>query len=300
MKRIFIIAVLLLALTLSACSQYDPLKGKEITGSETVMYHSFEKSIDNATNILKGKCVSAQNNKREVIYEFDVVEQYKGDTTAKKIYVESERILVGVADKNYSFTDPDYSVGEEYLLLLARHISVYYDNDIYHLVSSRPYIPLNGEEKIVIYGNERLSGHSELSFFKSQKPEKVIEYTKNVISNSQNADGVEYYGDPYIESTDLEDVVSKSEYVVKLIPTSKKDNPSNSVTGYYVCSVVETYKGDTETNEIMVELRLDSVKLKQEYIIALSRISDSNSYRISSKNSIYDTSELDTILQYID
>ena len=94
----------------------------------------------------------------------------------------------------------------------------------------------------------------------------------------------------YISSSSLGDIISGSDFIAKA-KISKEPLQSGSDRGIYTCELIQVYKGQIEQSFECV-LKYDSVTVGEEYYLFLTKNSpDSKIYKISSKNSIYKSSD---------
>lgn len=307
MKKSIILLILFILAFTSACtgenhnSRNDKFneKGNLHSVSQDIVYLTFEQTIDAATNIVQAKYIEMEDLGTYYELLFNIEKQYKGNITEDYLYVHCEKSYVNVPEKGYNFDNlGEYVTGKSYILLLERHISVYYEHDIF-LILSGTYLPVDNLEKLHIYGQEALTAHSSIKESDTETFQQFENYITKKVDESP-LKGKSYYGTAFIDSGDIEVIVKDSEYVVRLKPKTQGDGVASGKTAIYDCEVIKQYKGILDVENIKVKFLLNTVDMNSEYIVAINDSAVSGLYILSSKNSVMSVNEENHILSLID
>lgn len=313
MKKFLIILVFILAFTSASCSSSPVREGdssvlpnsQEPSASEgfminrNVMYLTFEETIALATNIVKAQFQSITDCGNYYEYKFLIETQIKGNIEEEYLYVYSDKnVQITVPEKGIVFDNQEnYTVGTSYILILERHVSVYYDHDRY-LVLSGTFFPTEDMSAFRIYGNETLNAHSQLKSINTNDLQSFTNYISTEVSKNPLKES-NYYGTPYITDENIKDIVSGSNYVVRLIPKEQVRTFADNRTAIYQCELVKQYKGTIVVSSIDVKFVLGTVSVDNEYIVALNDSAVKDLYIISSKSSVMNVDKENEILKVI-
>lgn len=306
-KRLSLLFAILLICTtiLSACSvsvSDDTLPEATIQKvtpivHKDIMYLSFEDAIKSCTNIIVGKYLGKAedscNGKK-----FEAVKQLKGSIDDAQICLHHTPSSISVVGTNISYiSDPQYVVGDTYLLVLSRTVLVYQDHDSYQTIADI-YIPLSDLTNAKMYSNEPFREHSALSIENETSRANLYSHITKQLSASDNST-VEFYGLDYIRSTNIVDVVIGSEHIMKVsIDQQTVANPLiDTIT--YRCTILSQYKGNVTTSFVDIMFNKGSVELGNKYIIATTKTSVNNLMHLSSKASIFSVDQEDLITSLI-
>ncbi len=224
-----------------------------------------------SSNVVTAKLDSFEANPDTVDYWFTVTDQFKGETE-KKICVKRDR------EWSDEYTQ-EFDVGTEYLLFLNSVDYVY--RDLYYTLTYSIFAPIkNGNLAIVIYNGGKYTPSDEISTIK-----KV---SARVKENADISIGKPIGGD-YLHSTDINQVIKSSPYIVKVKITDdiEKFRESSDISIFTV-ELEQSYKLTPET-PLKIILPNDKVKVGEEYVIMLYPYSGwaQKHYMESSRISVY-------------
>lgn len=299
-KVIFIFTILIIILTCS-CSPVKQNTYKDYNTDyyavKEIVYSTFEEAIKSSTHIIKAKFEYYEEYDTYYSYLFKIEKQYKGNIEENYLYVYAEKCYVSVSSKDYFFNNSsEYVEGESYVLLLTRHISVYNQNDRY-LVVSGSFLPVNNLDSFGMYGDSNIKAHSDMSFIDLWSFKRFEKYLlKEIKKNPIHEEG--YYGSDYIHSSDLNEIIENSGYVVRIKIIRQNLYAFDFDTEVCECEILKQYKGKIEKETVEIRFPLDTVHLDGEYIVALDS-SFISIYRFSSKNSLIDINRESDVLQCI-
>lgn len=175
---------------------------------------------------------------------------------------------------------------------------MYWERDRYINVGANLHLPVSNLVQASIYG-EPLSDHSNLSI----PADGAQEYIENYFSSYDAGHLRPYTGTDYIKSDDIPTIIASSDYVLKVKLDEEVDEDIPKDRSNYNCTVVSVYKGDISPEDsTLIIFPKDSVTVGNEYIVALFDAGDTSSRRMfifSSKNSLFDVSDENEILQYL-
>ncbi|PWL99693.1 MAG: hypothetical protein DBY04_01175 [Clostridiales bacterium] len=282
----------------STISELDNLQTRN---SAELQYVCFENLLGKTTDLIEGEFVSQTNINGLYYYEFNVIKNLRGNNTENTIIIQSIPADYSVinTDINFSTYDVKYKQGSSYLLLLSRHSSVYTEGDVFSFVNDSLFIPLSNsinhavkQQEASLYGMKLTDHLSSLQAVSSLNNGEFKEFILGKIQTNPLR-----YESEYIDSLNINSVIERSEYVLKI---KVDDLYMGSYTGdrlTYNCTVEEILKGVLNKQNIKITFPTNTVEIGNFYIVALSELegTSQNFFIISSKNSIYDCSNIESI-----
>ena len=206
MKRLLCILLIFVILLLTGCNQAPPEPIEAPTETEEIeetnfrkpasvysqdflkegsfvtvdiLYRSFEEALDDATHIVKATYIETYDYGGHCEYKFSVQSQIKGKISEKIIYVYSTYYeWIGTTGGGYYANEIKYTPGNDYILILLKGVSVYYDHDRYGNVCDT-FLPVDAPEKMAIYAKQPLSDHSSAPAETFSSVENILDYIKN-------------------------------------------------------------------------------------------------------------------------
>lgn len=264
----------------------------EIEGHCEIIYMTFEELLSLSTDVVIATYQDSISKEGYLEQRFIINERLLGEDKGEEIRIYNPAYQTSVVDTelSYNYTDIKYQKGTKYLLVLERIVSVYKDDT--YLLLGNIYVPYEKVENSTIYG-ETLQNHSNL---KLNSDIFDIKYLKNYIIENTKNNTVLFYGNDYIRSDKLEDIISGSSYLVKV----KIGDPSFTQASdrkTYECEIIQTLKGNLPNKIINITFLNNTVIIGSEYIVAVEESGNSGYkyFRISSKNSVFEISKTDEI-----
>lgn len=316
MRKLYIILLLVASLTLlcvCGCSKTDigsindtsietdsdvagtsnVLEQGNSTFTETktqVKYLSFEECLSAATHVVSATFTGeyeAHGMYKDLI--FTSVKQYKGETLTGNFHLRVCDQIVNVVgtDIGYSSSANDYIAGETYLLVIEKHVSVYYPYDVYLTLGN---IRIT-ENDSVMYDGAKIEKHS--SNLQTSSSIGIVDYIEEYVSKSVDTSTVQ--GIDYIRGTTLKTIVDESTIIAIVTPTEYIGGSDNNNTSRYSCSVDEVIKGSLSDDVIKVIFTADSVSVGESYVVMLEEMG--TYYILSSQNSVYDAANSSVVQQ---
>ena len=284
-------AVILLALVpLASCYKInDPedykmqnvFAGEQVDASVT-----YEQKIAEATHIVRATC-TGETNKGPLIdgfleteyLRFRVTDTLKGSVDGGYIDlrcpVDGNVIIEdGATYSNY------FRVGEDYILVLDKHVSVYFDQDWYSLVSPNYYTPRHVTTRGSAYDD------FSVKYVESELYDQMWENYAKILS--ENPPAAEFSGEDYIRSSDLNVIFDQSPCVFKVQIGESVQSGIGLTSNGFACSVIECLKGEPDGN-LLKKVRFipDTVEEGKTYIVFLKQSGIfEDSYVITSKTSV--------------
>lgn len=269
-------------------------------------YLSFENVIVQCTDIIEATYVGRTENTAFSELEFTVNQVLKGGTTEDTIFVTEQMMYIELEGQDLTYLSGNYTyeVGQTYLLLLERNISIYYDHDRYMLLGD-VYIPLSETAESLMYG-EMLDLHSD-SGAAFHSANDVLSYVETYLASMPvlyQEDFVEYYGTEYVESQNPADIIACSGYVFDVEVGELLVEGVYAETETYYCTIRNILKGTLTSEELdariyVVFFESDNVSPGDTYILMLNRADTASLvYTLSSENSVVaveDGMEINTV-----
>ncbi|PKM63141.1 MAG: hypothetical protein CVU97_01945 [Firmicutes bacterium HGW-Firmicutes-21] len=259
---------------------------------ETVIHYDYyyvnlEEALPLCTDIVVAEYIGKKNTERDTINEFVIKKRILGEHVSDTIFVNNRILEVHITATSTSYISdaPDYIVGEQYVLILERSVSVYYETDRY-LPVTLLYLPANDLSKSTICGEDINKYTTEIKFTKDLTVSQLLDYLTAATKDNKKP----FTGRPYIKSDKLEDVVEGSEYIIK-IEVGKNVTSSMTINrAVYECTVKKVYKGELEVDiAVRIFFLPGTVEEGCKYIVAVEESEGTNKegFVLSSKNSIF-------------
>lgn len=255
-----------------------------------IMYLSFDECLSTATHVVSATYKGEYET--HGIYKdlvFTVAKKYKGTDIQNEFHlrVYDQTVSVVGTDIGYSTSANDYEVGATYLLVLEKHVSVYYPYDLYLTLGN---IKITNDTAVMYDGTDVKNYSDKLD---TSSSDDVISYVENYVKNSVSptAQGIEF-----IRNSSLEHVIDNTTIIAVVTPTEYIGGSENNNTSQYLCTVNEVIKGSIDDTAIKVIFVTGSVELDCEYVVMLEEMGPY--YILSSQNSVHNAIN-STIIQQV-
>ena len=185
-----------------------------------------------------------------------------------------------------------YEAGQDYLLLLRRYRSVFYDADHYSLFYEA-FLPLSGAQAASMYG-EPLEKHSE-ALRADSTGEEMLDHLQALI-DADEGNSPEFYGMGFVEASSPEEAMEAAPFVLWVEVTGQiskgRDGVGQDGREVCTCRVTETVKGDLGSLGSSITVLFPSGTAEQgaEYRVCVTQVDGPNSLLfvpISRKYSIH-------------
>ncbi len=283
---------------------YLEINGDDIAGYLYWDYFSFEEGINRAHYVVEARCIETYSDKLHTYAVFETLINIKGEVKEESFILRANRRALVYVDDLYKYMEDysrQYSVGEEYLLVMNRYISVYNEYDYYTLIGGI-HIPKDALEESYMFGYGPLSETAENKDCLNAGYDNFISYVKGLVK--ENPTGTEDNGTDYIRSEKLEDIVGETKTILKIKMGFHHVVGMDSDREFCYCTVVDVLKGTATKEEVQILFPAGIAVTDDEYLVMLySRIEDSGYYTMSSKNSVYrwdDTEKVEKIIELIE
>lgn len=210
-----------------------------------------ERLIRGCTHIVKAEYAGTESWDRGEMLAFVPLETWKGEIGEERIYLQAEDpVLLG---------RQGFKKGDTVILLLNRHISVYWPHDIYTAAEGYELGALEKARVDSILAN-------------APPPEK------------------DFYGVEYTLSREVSEILEASECVFAVEPVSASF-PEGRGTGTWLCRVRAALRGQPVYREIHIVFFPGDVEEGKEYLVLLNQVDGGTLYVLSSRNSVYPLEE---------
>jgi hypothetical protein len=202
--------------------------------------------------------ISYSRNGISAEYIFNVKEVLRGDVPENPIHVFEEYINVGVGGYSYISGIDRYTVGREYVLILERLDSIFYDCPRYLSIEANFYIPADDTASGTMYG-ELIS--------------KQIDGDIITLIRETPLDKDEESRPSYTESEDMEEIIDFSDVVMEVKITSLIGEGLHNGSPYF-CEIVKVLKGKPakKVGEIVIITILKgSVEVGGHYLVMVTQ-----------------------------
>jgi len=238
-----------------------------------------EEHMAHATHILDAVYLGTYTTEYGTELMFLPTKVYRGELSEKNkmtIYVQpygdmDEQVIT--SEGTQEGEQPAYEKGQTYLLVLEKHISVYYEHDKF-VISGGLYVAANDRDKWIEY-------HDKVDALSAESvPTEIM------------------YGEPWTESDNLDDVLLASDHIfIVNIDCELDKNPYGPTTLYY-CRVKQVLRQTSDIPEhIYVQLFNGTVRIGEDYVLLLSDVGKTNPvFSLSSRcHSVYSVGEAQSI-----
>ena len=261
----------------------------------SMQYMTLEELCLHANEVVSARYLGGTIENGVCKLEFVIIERHKGvgnETSLHLTYQPSDNHIYD----DYVFAP--FEKGETYLLLLEKKSQTVYDKtDLYSFVSSQLVLSISNIANCSLYG-ESLEKHMKSSNISApQTTDQLINYILECSKNVPDEKSSELI---YIQSTDLNAVISGSDYVVKATVGNCRFTGSDGRVTHY-CTIESSYKGDLKVaTEIEVLFPKDAVAIGDSFILIVNKFTNTaSSFILTSDNSIIDVSQEEIIIEII-
>ena len=263
-----------------------------------LQYLYFEDYLETVTDLVEGRFVSSTQEGALIYCIFEAVNDLRGNGLNGTVTVRYKPADCTFADANGEFStyDAKFIAGTTYLLPLIRATSVYIDGYSYYFSADSLIIPVQDyEQSAELYGTP-LRGH-----IKTQEAMEAFdngELAGYILETIR--DNPRVFGTPYTESTDIAEIVGFSDHVLKVTVGVKIQDGDSGDRTTYKCRIDEVLKGDIGPDlEPWVVFPAGKAEQGGTYIVAVCEVDSPTFLVMSSKNSVFDCSEYDTLKEII-
>lgn len=257
-------------------------------------YFDLEEGINMASYVVAAKCMQVYSDVQYTYAVFAPVNTLKGEIKEDTIIVRGNNHATIYVDE-YIYVDDvaRYEMGEEYLLVLDRYISVYNEYDYYQRLGGI-FISRGTLEGATMFGYASIVEMLQNTNIVCENYKGLVDYVENIIK--ENPTGTGSNGTDYIRSDKLEDIVEQTKTILRVKITDHWVIGNNKDREDCYCIVEETLKGEEITGEINVVVPYESVNTGEEYIFLLSKVHETSGFYImSSKNSVYSVEDVENV-----
>ena len=253
----------------------------------SMIYNGFNETLETSDVVIVGQVEEIKEYPQYDEYTVQVIDVNKGDV-GKSIIIRNYLYDYSYECNGEEYTGKTktgYSEGEQYVFVLQHIWNVYEEK---YVILSDTYIPLENIKNSTVLSQNISNGLNPL------------EYIANY-SFKSSGKGSELSID-YIESDDIKEIIDYSDYVseVEVLELYLE----NDVSDVYLCRVKNNLKGSINTSDdgtVIIPFFKNSVETGKVYTVCLmSDSKDSLIYTLSSKNSIMECSDTDSIMILIE
>lgn len=295
LKKVCMMIIIGIMIINVGCSKKDNLDESYISVENEEEHMSFDEAIETSNCIISAEFVSYHSMDNYIEYEFQVKEVLYGDVQESNIYLFSMIGTSYVTDNNYTYNlgDDKYKVGNDYILIMEKSDSLFYEHVRYMLVTDI-FIPINKIEVSVMYEQPILDKNNKV-LNSSIEIEKYIKEIKNNNDNTLNENVT-----TYIKSNDMNTIVSESDFILEIEVNNLEVEGLLHNGNTYICEVIRTLKGDSllkdTEGKILVTLLKDSVEVGSRYIVMINKVDEESIiYTQSSESSIIPIADKDLV-----
>lgn len=291
--RMFVLLCSIASAVIGCSTMEDQRKSEIVIQKEGVKaYLSLEESIDKSYCVIKAKLNRITEGKTSREYDFTLEETIIGSMSDTQFFVEEGYTDYSVENTGitYSTNQTDYEAGKEYILVLSKETSVYYERDRY-MILGEVFIELDEAGNIALY---RRYHQIEESPYKTAE-----EFSKHAQAVTDVSKERLVYGIAFTRSSEVPDIVDASQYIVKAIVKDIKIETPQINRDTYLCTVTETLRGSTD-KEILIVLFKDTVKVGEEYLFLINKENENSLiYTLSSVHSVVDWEKENSVYEEI-
>ncbi len=273
MKKILCILCVLSIIALCGCTGNNkPANEDEVDYIYLSDPYPYDKALAVCSNIIRAECVGETKDCNLKALVFNVKENIMGTTNGDKINVFMQNVTEAGG--------LDYKIGSEYVLFLMKGVTVYAENDRYY-PCIRLFFPLD-EKTAVTYSGKPLYELTDELDEKSDK-EEILSYIRKEAEKTTPA---EILGREFIRSEDREEILEKSQYIIKVRLNEKVDEYRASNSEDYTFELIEDIKGNFNGKQTRIKFTAGTVEEGKELTVAVQETSVDFLLYLTSKNSI--------------
>ena len=217
--------------------------------------YPLEECIERSRYVIKAKYVGTESEPQNALL-FEVRQEFKGHVSDSVISVRS-------------IENPEqYVLGEEYYLVLCKHDNVFLKNPVY---TSLPYslFPASQMANALLY-NDPLSMHASIEEA-NLNAESFEVWLRDIIALHPDS-GEDVIGQ-YVSSSDIYDIISGSEFVLKIKPVKQMTVIPGDSRSWFKCEVTAQYKGNKINADIIfVFSSWEEINADEEIIVCANTL----------------------------
>lgn len=255
---------------------------------------TFSEAVSLSDSIAIAEYIECKENEEVNEYKFKILESLKGEMETEIYVFDYPRtVYVEGTAQRYSVESSVYKEGEQYLLIMNKNDSLFYDYPHYVPVTD-VYIPMNNIEQ------GRLQGKSILDNYGIRNNEDL---RMAIGSTSYTTVDNERLKKQYTETTDSETIIKESDYVLEVeISSIMSEGTDNG--NFYYCKVLNILKGqqplifEENTEELQIKFLKNSVEIGKKYIVTVNHVTETSYlYLQSAKDGIIDVEETEKVAE---
>ncbi len=235
--------------------------------------------------------IDCKNNEESIEYRFKIIESLKGELEENiNLFDYPRHISVTEDGREYVVESSVYEAGKQYLLIMNKDESLFYDYPHYISVTE-VYIPMHAIE------TGRLQGKS---ISESYGIKNETELMAALASVPAPAEQMELKKD-YTEAEDYETIIEESEYVLE-VEVSSLDSEINDNGDFYLCKVLNILKGEKPliieegTEGLQIKFLKNRVEIGGRYFVTVNHVTDTSYlYLQSAKNGVIDADDVEKV-----
>lgn len=252
---------------------------------------TFSKAVALSDSIGIAEYIDCKKNKESIEYRFKIIESLKGELEENiNLFDYPRHVYVTENGWEYEVDSSVYETGKQYLLIMNKRESLFYDYPHYLPVTD-VYIPMHAIE------TGRLQGKS-ISESYGIKNEAELRAALSSVPYEAEQKEVER---KYTEAEDYETIIKESEYVLEIEVSSiieeGKDNGD-----FYSCKVLNILKGEKplvieEGKEgLQIKFLKNRVQIGERYFVMINHVTETSYlYLQSAKNGVINAEEMQNV-----
>ena len=249
---------------------------------------SLSEAVQGSNLIVKGVYAGPVECTTHIDHTFDVTQLMYGD------YDNDSLAVCEYPDLPLRFGGAEYKIGDEYLLILEKNVSVYREHDRFYPVAGL-FVPLSCDGPVIM--QEKEIGEEGIAL--AENPEEQL---ARMLPNRSGLDA--YSGTEFVPSIEIDKVDVQSSHVLEVIIGDILNENENLGTTCYECEVLNVYSGCGTAEQVFINFFTGSVEPGRNYLVAVNQVEpDSLVYALAAKeNAVFamNSAEADTMIANLD
>lgn len=264
---------------------------------------TFSEAVALSDSIGIAEYIDCKKNEETIEYRFKIIESIAGELEENINLFESPTdIRVTEQGQVYVVDSSLYETGKQYLLIMNKDESLFYDYPHYLSVTN-VYIPMHAIE------TGRLQGKSISESYGIKNEMELREALSSSISDREAVlSGIPYIKTEqkelrkdYTEAEDYETIIKESDYVLE-VEVSSLDSEIKDNGDFYSCKVLNILKGEEPliikagTEGLQIKFLKNSVEIGGRYFVMVNHVTETSYlYLQSAKNGVINAEEMENV-----
>lgn len=262
---------------------------------------TFSKAVALSDSIGIAEYIDCKENEEGIEYQFKIIESLKGELEENiNLFDYPRHVYVTENRREYKVDPSVYETGKQYLLIMNKDESLFYDYPQYVSVSD-VYIPMHAIETGRLQGKSISESYGIHNETKLRAALSSVDEKAALSGLPYNMAEQKEVKKDYTEAEDYKTIIKESEYVLE-VEVSSLDSEINDNGDFYLCKVLNILKGEKPliieegTEGLQIKFLKNRVEIGGRYFVTVNHVTDTSYlYLQSAKNGVIDAEDVENV-----